>query len=140
MIWYWVGGCKRLGIYLYTTVSLYFRSSLIMYLIFFFLKYPATPEIYPLPLPDALPIFPIHAVTDDHAPNSTIQDLVEDLLSPLPEAHVTAAEPASTDTPDSTSSLPSSEKADLQQDRSEEHTSELQSPCNLVCRLLLERK
>src|SRR2546426_5554330 len=28
-------------------------------------------------------------------------------------------------------------KADL---RSEEHTSELQSPCNLVCRLLLEKK
>src|SRR5256885_12358462 len=26
------------------------------------------------------------------------------------------------------------------QDRSEEHTSELQSPCNLVCRLLLEKK
>src|SRR5256885_11986154 len=25
-------------------------------------------------------------------------------------------------------------------DRSEEHTSELQSPCNLVCRLLLEQK
>src|SRR2546426_8207923 len=39
--------------------------------------------------------------------------------------------------------------ADLQADRppltrrevrSEEHTSELQSPCNLVCRLLLEKK
>src|SRR5256885_11449884 len=35
---------------------------------------------------------------------------------------------------------------DLQQlalaglERSEEHTSELQSPCNLVCRLLLEKK
>src|SRR5256885_6547804 len=28
----------------------------------------------------------------------------------------------------------------LQQRRSEEHTSELQSPCNLVCRLLLEKK
>src|SRR5256885_8708667 len=27
-----------------------------------------------------------------------------------------------------------------QLDRSEEHTSELQSPCNLVCRLLLEKK
>src|SRR2546426_9041326 len=27
-----------------------------------------------------------------------------------------------------------------QQRRSEEHTSELQSPCNLVCRLLLEKK
>src|SRR5256885_10934447 len=33
--------------------------------------------------------------------------------------------------------------ADRQQpghERSEEHTSELQSPCNLVCRLLLEKK
>src|SRR2546426_3198313 len=28
----------------------------------------------------------------------------------------------------------------LDNDRSEEHTSELQSPCNLVCRLLLEKK
>src|SRR5256885_3211212 len=27
-----------------------------------------------------------------------------------------------------------------QRERSEEHTSELQSPCNLVCRLLLEKK
>src|SRR5256885_10875846 len=30
-------------------------------------------------------------------------------------------------------------QADFAQ-RSEEHTSELQSPCNLVCRLLLEKK
>src|SRR5256885_9017627 len=29
---------------------------------------------------------------------------------------------------------------DERQARSEEHTSELQSPCNLVCRLLLEKK
>src|SRR5688500_20098123 len=28
----------------------------------------------------------------------------------------------------------------LDHERSEEHTSELQSPCNLVCRLLLEKK
>src|SRR5256885_13115480 len=28
----------------------------------------------------------------------------------------------------------------LRRARSEEHTSELQSPCNLVCRLLLEKK
>src|SRR5256885_12231472 len=28
----------------------------------------------------------------------------------------------------------------FQHGRSEEHTSELQSPCNLVCRLLLEKK
>src|SRR5688500_19953860 len=33
-------------------------------------------------------------------------------------------------------------RAPLEMDapRSEEHTSELQSPCNLVCRLLLEKK
>src|SRR5256885_7889877 len=30
--------------------------------------------------------------------------------------------------------------ATLELERSEEHTSELQSPCNLVCRLLLEKK
>src|SRR5256885_2967940 len=29
---------------------------------------------------------------------------------------------------------------ELNSNRSEEHTSELQSPCNLVCRLLLEKK
>src|SRR5688500_19416431 len=31
-------------------------------------------------------------------------------------------------------------RAAVVQQRSEEHTSELQSPCNLVCRLLLEKK
>src|SRR2546426_6806778 len=31
-------------------------------------------------------------------------------------------------------------RGELAGDRSEEHTSELQSPCNLVCRLLLEKK
>src|SRR5256885_6111570 len=30
--------------------------------------------------------------------------------------------------------------AHVPEQRSEEHTSELQSPCNLVCRLLLEKK
>src|SRR2546426_3541071 len=30
--------------------------------------------------------------------------------------------------------------AEMRALRSEEHTSELQSPCNLVCRLLLEKK
>src|SRR3989454_3270564 len=29
---------------------------------------------------------------------------------------------------------------EAEMERSEEHTSELQSPCNLVCRLLLEKK
>src|SRR2546426_8691469 len=31
-------------------------------------------------------------------------------------------------------------RSSAQMGRSEEHTSELQSPCNLVCRLLLEKK
>src|SRR5205807_6599250 len=33
-----------------------------------------------------------------------------------------------------------SQTFDINGQRSEEHTSELQSPCNLVCRLLLEKK
>src|SRR2546426_6176760 len=39
--------------------------------------------------------------------------------------------------------MPIAEKAKIERSRpvrSEEHTSELQSPCNLVCRLLLEKK
>src|SRR5256885_4866562 len=32
------------------------------------------------------------------------------------------------------------DRGGTQHGRSEEHTSELQSPCNLVCRLLLEKK
>src|SRR5256885_12946325 len=31
-------------------------------------------------------------------------------------------------------------REEVESKRSEEHTSELQSPCNLVCRLLLEKK
>src|SRR5256885_3149519 len=39
---------------------------------------------------------------------------------------------------ESTSRNPLLERSPMS--RSEEHTSELQSPCNLVCRLLLEKK
>src|SRR2546426_9089120 len=35
---------------------------------------------------------------------------------------------------------PERQEENERQMRSEEHTSELQSPCNLVCRLLLEKK
>src|SRR5688500_19860263 len=37
-------------------------------------------------------------------------------------------------------SVPENRELDRNDLRSEEHTSELQSPCNLVCRLLLEKK
>src|SRR5256885_9714466 len=41
------------------------------------------------------------------------------------------------DHPPGPRAVPPRARGDL---RSEEHTSELQSPCNLVCRLLLEKK
>ena len=49
------------------------------------------------------------------------------------------------DEPETVANRFTGEKVELQPDavavyRSEEHTSELQSPCNLVCRLLLEIK
>src|SRR5256885_3414937 len=40
----------------------------------------------------------------------------------------------------SISAFPAANGRDGDRRRSEEHTSELQSPCNLVCRLLLEKK
>src|SRR2546426_7394445 len=42
--------------------------------------------------------------------------------------------------PDGPTSRRSSPARRAPDTRSEEHTSELQSPCNLVCRLLLEKK
>src|SRR5256885_16448531 len=78
---------------------------------FFFFNDTATTEIYTLSLHDALPIF-LMGVT-----RATILQLARDLSIPTRVGVITVA--------------------DL---RSEEHTSELQSPCNLVCRLLLEKK
>src|SRR5256885_10229603 len=43
-------------------------------------------------------------------------------------------------TPIEQTNLAEGVNTDWQNLRSEEHTSELQSPCNLVCRLLLEKK
>src|SRR2546426_5295177 len=77
---------------------------------FFFFNDTATTEIYTLSLHDALPIS-------------------RDQPERLRDRHVDLAEVVdklSVLLPDAT--------------RSEEHTSELQSPCNLVCRLLLEKK
>src|SRR2546430_14193155 len=78
---------------------------------FFFFNDPAPPEIYPLPLHDALPISK-GAVCDEVAcarAGGALARSTADLA-----AAITG--------------------------RSEEHTSELQSQSNLVCRLLLEKK
>src|SRR5256885_2441073 len=47
---------------------------------------------------------------------------------------------AAADRPDGTFEQTEQMRALERSLRSEEHTSELQSPCNLVCRLLLEKK
>src|SRR2546426_9852400 len=85
---------------------------------FFFFNDTATTEIYTLSLHDALPIYhlvELHEV--DAVGLEPAQGLIDLLRRRLPVATV-----------------------DLGHERSEEHTSELQSPCNLVCRLLLEKK
>src|SRR6266571_7090591 len=76
----------------------------------FFFNDTATTEIYTLSLHDALPTWPRLAGFSTHAPT---------------------AHPCS-----GAGSRPSSANSA----RSEEHTSELQSHVNLVCRLLLEKK
>src|SRR5256885_7190810 len=56
--------------------------------------------------------------------------------TPAPSPHLSAIEAHQSPVPQSDYiSLPAGAM-----ERSEEHTSELQSPCNLVCRLLLEKK
>src|SRR5205807_9910729 len=76
---------------------------------------PSTPEIHPLSLHDALPISDRTRRPCQHrAWHSTDRPVA---------AHYLRGGAAKRD-----------------RRRSEEHTSELQSPCNLVCRLLLEKK
>src|SRR2546426_10814481 len=92
-----------------------FRSRLF----FFFFNDTATTEIYTLSLHDALPIY-------------GCSDLSAWAYSAAPFGRLPAQE-----------NLPCrfrSRLARIPHTRSEEHTSELQSPCNLVCRLLLEKK
>src|SRR5256885_11478273 len=79
---------------------------------FFFFNDTATTEIYTLSLHDALPI------------STTIRFWSSARCLPGPGGSSWWRN----------TSIPGSRR------RSEEHTSELQSPCNLVCRLLLEKK
>src|SRR5256885_12294500 len=72
-------------------------------------------------------------------PRSTLFPYTTLFRSWLSRRHLPEGEgsvPPTSRTPAQMSSTP----VHLVGDRSEEHTSELQSPCNLVCRLLLEKK
>src|SRR2546426_7437828 len=89
---------------------------------FFFFNDTATTEIYTLSLHDALPISdarhgrPPYQTTASSSPPTRAVRASRSVMSPCGVERI---------------AMPR---------RSEEHTSELQSPCNLVCRLLLEKK
>src|SRR5256885_7134508 len=96
---------------------------------FFFFNDTATTEIYTLSLHDALPILsqPISSTSSGIWPT----DWQASRSSGTPAARATRpTSPAGLTRPLCVGTWT----------RSEEHTSELQSPCNLVCRLPLEKK
>src|SRR5258708_18901456 len=95
---------------------------LLTFFVFFFFNDTATTEIYTLSLHDALPIYSSRSLASlpSYTPSSSAMSVPK-------MAHISKNACQSLD--DLASRL-----------RSEEHTSELQSPDHLVCRLLLEKK
>src|SRR5256885_15969378 len=93
---------------------------------FFFFNDTATTEIYTLSLHDALPILERPELPETiRGESKLVLDEIGRLSSKLNQL-LQFSRPAI--------------RGGGVQARSEEHTSELQSPCNLVCRLLLEKK
>src|SRR5438093_9230216 len=91
---------------------------------FSFFNYPPTTEIYTLSLHDALPICP------SNTSSSTYR-------LPTWTTSISTGRPSVKCTRRRATVRPAGRRAAA---RSEEHTSELQSLTNLVCRLLLEKK
>src|SRR2546429_3844479 len=106
-------------------------------LVFFFFNDTATTEIYTLSLHDALPILSrvlnIGVLSPSRGGNRLFQHTV--YLSEIDVAEYWRDHPAL-----GNSFCPGRLQDHLQELRSEEHTSELQSRLHLVCRLLLEKK
>src|SRR2546430_15633007 len=88
---------------------------------FFFFNDTATTEIYTLSLHDALPIYNGHLLWSGIVDKSKSKAVARHLLGPRLFSGWGVRTLA-------------------EGERSEEHTSELQSQSNLVCRLLLEKK
>src|SRR2546430_9104208 len=106
---------------------------------FFFFNDPPTPEISPLSLHDALPIYrPIVNGATMLGQSKTAHQAEIDAACELIDFfrfNVHYAERIYAEQP-----LKRKKSISSQAARSEEHTSELQSQSNLVCRLLLEKK
>ena len=101
---------------------------------FFFFNDTATTEIYTLSLHDALPIF-------YGMPESNLEDNKEELLADFRKLKKVYADRVELKKEDITHMTRIGIKNNSKtRPRSEEHTSELQSLVNLVCRLLLEKK
>src|SRR5690606_39923836 len=101
---------------------------------------PATPALYPPPLPDALPIsrdYACHALNLGRFGTSHEGEFDPVDASRIRPHHLLDL-PLVCATGQGTTTFAIAE-ADLSRYRSEEHTSELQSRENLVCRLLLEK-
>src|SRR5256886_17630168 len=96
-------------------ISLILKIHITSYILFFFFNDTATTEIYTLSLHDALPIS-----------NSTVDNL-RPIVPKWKDARTALVWMRGT-------------YKNNHGERSEEHTSELQSQSNLVCRLLLEKK
>src|SRR5207249_10106724 len=104
------------------------------------LRYAATPALSTLSLHDALPICPdglgdvLHQ--DIHGILAHADRLVGLVVAPQVEGHRPSVLPDGGE--HLPPGVPALREAVEEQDRSEEHTSELQSRFDLVCRLLLE--
>src|SRR5688572_31645692 len=97
----------------------------------------ATTDIYTLSLHDALPIFEEHVLEEVRHPGDLIRLVKVPGLDPGVDGDHAAARYLARDQREP---VGQGAGADIGEERSEEHTSELQSQSNLVCRLLLEKK
>src|SRR5207248_6369168 len=98
--------------------------------LFFFFDDPATTEIYTLSLHDALPISDRNARAQPFRERHDVRSNAATLVG---EQFAGASDPGLHLVENQQQPMPIAK-------RSEEHTSELQSPYDLVCRLLLEKK
>src|SRR5258706_9084892 len=118
-------------------VSLY--VCIFPFFFFFFFNDPPPPEISPLPLPAALPFWIISSDVRSGSPdflNVYVPPAPSEVEGPFHSSLDATSSAIQTSPPALRPALPIASITT----RSEEHTSELQSLTNLVCRLLLEKK